>query len=33
MIAVQKNYTPDTTIIAHHPGYPYMFSKAMLIVL
>ena len=33
MIAVQKKYTTDTTIIAHHPGYPYMFSTAMLIVL
>lgn len=32
MIAVQKKQLARTTIIAHHPGYPYMFFKAMLIV-
>tara|TARA_R110002110_G_scaffold165698_1_gene366013 strand:+ start:61 stop:162 length:102 start_codon:yes stop_codon:yes gene_type:complete len=32
MIAVQKKRRTGMTIIAHHPGYPYMFSKAMLIV-
>ena len=32
MIAIRKKHLPDTTIIAHHLRYPYMFSKATLIV-
>jgi len=32
MIADRKKHLSDTTIIAHHVGYPYMFSKATLIV-
>jgi|TARA_R100001244_G_scaffold96522_6_gene72276 hypothetical protein len=32
MIAAMKNNIAGMTIIAHHPGYPYMFCKAMLII-
>jgi|TARA_R110002020_G_scaffold91967_2_gene223072 hypothetical protein len=28
----QKKWRAGMTIIAQHPGYPYMFFKAMLIV-
>jgi hypothetical protein len=32
MIAAEKKLLAGTTIIAHYPGYPYMFCKAMLIL-
>ncbi len=32
MIAANKKYLVETRIIVHHPGYPYMLCKAMLIV-
>lgn len=32
MIATEKKTFAGMSIIAHHPGYPYMFCKAMLII-